>query len=364
MTAKVFHVVTNKVWGGGEQFVLDLSRRLVADGWDICLFCRPIPALTSPFSKANLPLRELPLKGITDFWSAWKMAKVLKQAGPCIVHLHNFKDAFMAAYARKLSGNKQVRIIVARHLAKKGKKSALYTWLYRQIDAICFVSEMAKQTFLSSHPPIDPQHINVIHNSIYLPRPVTPCPIRQEFHIADHLAIAMYHGRLHKEKGLDTLIEAIGQIREKPFVMLVFGQGSTDYTNHLKEVIQAQGLQQKVIMAGFQESILPYVASADFGVVPSVVRESFSLAALEYLSQGHTVVATNHGGQTEFLTDRKNSLLVPHSDSHLLAKAIAELVDNPPLCQQLGQQGLKDFQSQYDYEHFYENMSRLYERIL
>ena len=28
----VVHLVSNKVWGGGEQYVLDLCRRLEADG--------------------------------------------------------------------------------------------------------------------------------------------------------------------------------------------------------------------------------------------------------------------------------------------------------------------------------------------
>lgn len=364
MTATVFHVVSNKVWGGGEQFVLDLCCRQVADGGKVSVFCRPIAALTEKFFDLSVPIQTIPLKGVTDIRSAWTMAKSLRQVGPCIVHVHNFKDAFTAVYARHLSRNKQVRIVVSRHLAKKGKRSTLYTWLYRQVDAICFVSEVARQTFLSSQPTVDANRISVIHNSIYLPQPVSAAPVRQEFHIDDHLAIGMYHGRLHEEKGLDTLIEAVRLIREKPFVVLVFGQGSPDYTSHLQALIQAHGLQEKVILAGFRDSILPYVASADFGIVPSTAQESFSLSALEHLSQGHTVVATDNGGQTEFLTDRENSLLVPPGNSELLAGAMAELIEKPSLCRQLGQQGLQDFQSQYDYEHFYANMCRLYERIL
>lgn len=364
MTATVFHVVTNKAWGGGEQFVLDLCRRLKADGVRVGVLCRPLPVLTSRFSEAGLTLHELPLKGISDIYSALGMALVLKQAGPCILHLHNFKTAFTAVCARKLSGNKQVKILVSRHLARKGRTTTLYSRLYQHIDAICFVSETAKQTFLVTRPPVDLQRISVIPNSICLPPSLTPAPVRQKFHIDDHLAIAMYHGRLHKEKGIDILIEAVSQIREKPFVMLVFGDGKPKYIRDLRKAIKSHGLQKKVILAGFHEGIMPYVAAADFGVVPSVVVESFSMAALEHLSQGHPVVATDKGGQTEFLTDRENSLLVPMGDSNRLAEAIAELVDNPLLRQQLGRQGLNDFQSRYNYEHFYENMSRLYESIL
>ena len=364
MKATVFHVVSNKVWGGGEQFVLDLSRRQISDGWNVSFFCRPIKELTSRLAAVNAPIYRLPLIGLADMRSAWQMAKKLRIAGRSIVHVHNVKDAFTAVYARKLSGNKQARVIVTRHLAKQGKTRWPYTWLYRNIDAISFVSEFAKEAFLSSNPPIAQERICVIHNSVVVPPHIAPCDIRQAYNIADDMTIGMYHGRLHQEKGLDILLEAICQLRDKPFVMVIIGKGSSDYTQHLENIIQSNGLKDKVILAGFRDDIMSCIACADFGVVPSIVRESFSLAALEYLSQGRPVVATDNGGQTDFLTNRQNSLLVQANDSHQLANGIATLVDNASLRRQLGQQGLSDFKSRFDYEHFYNNMRKLYERTL
>ena len=40
---KVFHLVSNKEWGGGEQYVYDLCQRQMADGLSVSVFCRPGP---------------------------------------------------------------------------------------------------------------------------------------------------------------------------------------------------------------------------------------------------------------------------------------------------------------------------------
>ena len=39
---KVFHLVSNKEWGGGEQYVYDLCQRQMADGLSVSVFCRPV----------------------------------------------------------------------------------------------------------------------------------------------------------------------------------------------------------------------------------------------------------------------------------------------------------------------------------
>ena len=38
---KIFHTISNKEWGGGEQTVFDLSRRQLADGIEVEIFCPP-----------------------------------------------------------------------------------------------------------------------------------------------------------------------------------------------------------------------------------------------------------------------------------------------------------------------------------
>lgn len=358
---KIFHIISNKEWGGGEQYVFDLVQRQQKEGWSIELFCKPIENIVNKFILLGVPVHSLSLKGVFDLKSALRMSRILNDAGPCTVHAHNFKDAFTAAYARKLSNNKGVRLVMCRHLTRPGKNSLLYRWLYQQLDWLCFDSVISRDTFLSTHPTIDAQKLCLVHTSIVVPANVQPAPIRKELNIPEDCVLAMYHGRLDPEKGLDTLIEATTLIKDKNFRLVLIGRGDAEYTSHLQNEIESKGLSDKVILAGFRHPVLPYVAAADFGILASTVREGCPLSPQEYMSQGHPVVASNNGGQREYMVNGSNGLLIEPNNSQQLANAMARFIDDAPFRLSLGQQAKTDFNDHMNYEHFFSKIRKLYD---
>ena len=248
---KIFHIVSNKEWGGGEQYVYDLSQRQMADGIDVTIFCKPVETIIQKYAEAGMKVVPLALGGALDVKSAWQMAKVIHAtAGPCAIHAHNFKDAFTACYARCLSSQKQVRVVMCRHLTRKGKNGLLYRWLYRHLDRLIFDSDLSKTVFLSTHPTIDAAKLGVIHTSIVVPEGFTTVDIRTKHHLPAEDVIGMFHGRLDPEKGLDVLLEAVALLRDKPFRLVLVGRGSEDYTAHLKQVVQEKGIAEKVVLRG------------------------------------------------------------------------------------------------------------------
>ena len=94
---KIFHIVSNKEWGGGEQYVYDLSLRQQADGIDITIFCKPVDDIIQKYKEAGLQVVPLTLGGALDLKSAWQMAAIINKEGACTIHAHNFKDAFIFA---------------------------------------------------------------------------------------------------------------------------------------------------------------------------------------------------------------------------------------------------------------------------
>ncbi len=358
---KIFHIISNKEWGGGEQYVYDLTQRQLKEGWQVELFCKPVEAVINKFKELNVPVHPLQLNGAIDLTSAWKMSKIVAEAGPCTIHAHNFKDAFTAAYARKMSSNKDIRVVMCRHLTRTGKNGILYRWLYRQLDWLCFDSELSKGMFLSTHPTIDEKKLCIVHTSIVVPDTFTTADVRKEFNISNNSVIAMYHGRLDAEKGLDTLIKATQQLGNRDFRLILVGRGSEEYTQHLTQLIADSQLQEIVIMAGFRHPVLPYVAAADFGILASTVREGCPLSPQEYMSQGHPVVATDNGGQREYMKDGVNGLLVTPGSASQLAEAMGKLIDNSSLRERIGQQAKKDFDDRLNYEHFFNKIRRLYD---
>ena len=362
---KIFHIVSNKEWGGGEQYVYDLSQRQMAEGINVTIFCKPVEAIMQKYQEAGMTVIPLALGGALDIPSAWKMAKVIRrqESGDrsLILHAHNFKDAFTACYARCLARNKQVRVVMCRHLTRKGKNTLLYRWLYRHLDRLIFDSELSRSVFLSTRPTIDEAKLGIVHTSIVVPETFEKTDIRSEFQIPSDCIIGMFHGRLDPEKGLDTLLEAVAQVKDKPFRLVLVGRGSEDYTAHLHQVAEDKGVSDKVIFAGFRHPVLSVVAAADFGILASTVQEGCPLSPQEYMSQGHPVVVTNHGGQREYVVQERNGLLVPPGDAKALAEAIARLVDDAALRQRLGKQAKADFDDHLNYEHYYEQIKRIYE---
>ena len=358
---KIFHIVSNKEWGGGEQYVYDLSQHQQADGIEITIFCKPVEAIVQKYAEAGMKVLPLALGGALDVKSAWQMAKVINHAGPCTIHAHNFKDAFTACYARCLSSNKQIRVVMCRHLTRKGKNTLLYRWLYRHLDRLIFDSELSKSAFLSTNPTIDAAKLGIVHTSIVVPEGVAVANIRSRFQIPDDCVIGMFHGRLDPEKGLDTLLDAVALVKDKAFRLVLVGRGSEEYTAHLKQVVAEKGLSGKVIFAGFVHPVLPYVAAADFGILASTVQEGCPLSPQEYMSQGHPVIVTDNGGQREYVVQEQNGLLVPPGDAQALAEAIARMVEDAALRQRLGQQAKADFDDHLNYAHYYAQIKRVYE---
>lgn len=350
----IIHLVSNKVWGGGEQYVYDLCNTLKADGCDITLLTRDAAPVVARMAGLGVSMHQAALRGAPDAASAFRLAAILRRKkGSCVIHVHNFKDAFTAAYSRILSGKDNVKIVVTRHLVRRGKNCMPYRWLYRHIDTIVFVSDLAKREFLAGCRNVPHgTRLLTVRNSIKVPEEMEKIDIRKEFGIDAQTVVAMYHGRICAEKGLDVLVEAMSMLKNKNVCLVLIGSGDDDYTEHLKR--KAAGLlpDERIVFAGFRNNAPAYLGSCDFGILPSVVQESSSLSCMEYMSQGRCVIATDNGGQAEYLSDGHNALLVAPNDAEALAGKIDTLAGNAELRQKLSRKAYTDFKENMNYNKF------------
>ena len=329
----IYHIISNKVWGGGEQYAFDLCRRLQADGHRVVVVCRPVDTITTRMKQAGIEVHTLPLKGVADARSAKKLAAIVGKE-PCVVHVHNFKDAFTACYARLFNHNGAMSVVVTRHLVRHAKTSLPYRWLYRHIDRVVFVSHVAMDSFLATNPTIDKAKLCVVLNSISLPESTQAEDLHSMFAIDADMVVAMYHGR-----------------------------GDETYTTFLKEKIKTKRLEGRVHLIGFRPNVFSYIRGADFGVVPSIVPESSSLACMEYMSQGKCVITTTGGGQQEYITSGINGMLVPPADSHALADALSMMTNDAAMRRNMGKAASDYFQSHLNYDIFYKKIVEVYTNL-
>jgi glycogen synthase len=136
----------------------------------------------------------------------------------------------------------------------------------------------------------------------------------------------VYVGRLAYQKGLDTLVEAVAQMRSPAAQVLLVGDGPK--RPELEAEIARHRLSARVRITGFKphREIPAILRHAEVFCLPSRFEECSSVL-LEAMRAGVPIVATDVGGASETLG--RAGRLVPPGQPHALAAAIDELLTEP-----------------------------------
>lgn len=374
----IIHLVRAVTWGGGERYALDLCRASVEAGHNVVVATKGTSLIDSKFSEAGAVIEHLPLGGTLDCLSPIRLARLIRSlpGDEVVIHVHTFKDAEIAARAKVLlnSGSKEkngkapkrVRLVCTRHLVKPGKRSPRWNFIFRHIDALIFVSELAKRVFLEGDPKVAPDILSVIHNSIIPPaEELSPTGGTQSFSpSAAPQCIVLYTGRISPEKGIETLIKAIARIKECPLNLRIAGTGPEEYISSLKSLAEKEGVDKRIEWLGFVPDIFEEIRRSDICVAPSLWREPFGLTIIEFMSQGRPVVTTDNGAQPEIITDGIDGILIPAGDAASLAGAIRSLVENPSLRKEIGRKGADTFKRRFAYPIFFSKIISIYKDCL
>ena len=78
MKINVFHIVSNKYWGGPEEYAYEMVSRLRHDPRFYAeVVCKKNEPVLLHFRRLEIPISILPLKGITDIDSPTRLARLL-----------------------------------------------------------------------------------------------------------------------------------------------------------------------------------------------------------------------------------------------------------------------------------------------
>lgn len=105
-------------------------------------------------------------------------------------------------------------------------------------------------------------------------------------------------GSLTPKKNFVTILHAISQLPDLVETYFLVGDGPEK--SRLYNVIQGEQIQDKVKLIGWSDSIEEYFHKADIQIIPSL-WEGFGLVAVEGMSTGLPVVASNVAGLNEVL---------------------------------------------------------------
>lgn len=345
----IIHLISNKEWGGGERYALDLCKALRADGHTVWAIVRNKTAVLEPFAREGLAGATMSLRGLAAMTTTpVRLASFINRLdGDVTVHVHNFKDAATALNARRLAKDPgRVRVVATRHLVKPAKTTASQLRIYNSLDAIIFVSQLARDKFMSTNPPIDSGRMHVVHNSAAMEPYEGDKPQGKQANI-------IFTGRIAKEKGLDVLINALGQLKDLDWRLTVCGTGKGQVVMPIVRAARSLEINDRIEWKGHVDDVAAHLREAHIAVMPSVWAEPFGLSAIEAMSQGCAVITTDNGAQTEFLADGATALLTAPGDIAGLAAALRRLIEDRPLRDEIARKGREEFEKNLSYSNFY-----------
>lgn len=256
-------------------------------------------------------------RGLTDQYRlARAVQDQIRAFAPSIVHAHS---SFAGLIVRGMHGwrSRPFRIVYCPHgwgfdRASRGwtdrAAQAVERVLAPACDRIVAISQHERRRGLEAG--IAADKITVVLNG------VAEAPIFRPAPWADERLRVLFVGRLDRQKGFDTLLDAVEPWLDRLCVRVV-GKAVAGRTAPRISPRDIQLLGWRSMTETAAE-----MAAADVVVVPSR-WEGFGLVALEAMRAGRPVVASDVGGLREVVVDGETGRLVPPDSPETLMRVLA-----------------------------------------
>lgn len=370
---RLLFVVTGLAFGGAETQVMHLATRLSRRGWNVTVISiMPPVAYEEELSNAGVRVLTLGIgKKRPDPKPLLKMARVIRQWQPHIIHSHMVHANILARLAR-LFAPIPVLICTAHSIDERGRKGSgrLRTFFYRITDPLCDLTTQVSHAGLERYIRIRavPKHkIKYIPNGVdtghFSPNLETRGRVRSSLGL-DSEFVWLTVGRFDLAKDYPTLLFAFAQVvKTYPNTSLVIA-GDGPLRPAMEILAKELGIGNRVCFLGIRRDIPELMNAAD-GYVMSSAWEGMPLVLLEAHASGLPIVATNVGGNGEIVLHNKTGFLVSPKNPTALADAMVRLMELPPQERQdMGQIGRKHIIENFSLDRVVEMWEALYFELL
>lgn len=205
---------------------------------------------------------------------------------------------------------------------------------------------------------IDPDKISVIHNGVdttlFAPKPFGKFPDRKQI---------LWVGRYVPGKGLEYLVEAFYQVREKiPTAHLVLvGEGPEQLK--IEDMIKDKNLTRSVTrISHLDNATLPEIYNqSDVFVLPSLM-EGVPRTLLEAMACGIPSVITDLPHLREIVDGA--GFMVPPKDPRALSDAILTILNDADFAEKMSQTGRSKIEKEYSWDDTVKKTLALYESVI
>jgi UDP-glucose:(heptosyl)LPS alpha-1,3-glucosyltransferase len=172
----------------------------------------------------------------------------------------------------------------------------------------------------------------------------------------------LFVGKGYRKKGLDTLIQAMKNLKEQGVKARLLIAGMNEKI-HDKVYRQALGLREEIKYLGYCKNMAEIYAQARALILPSKL-EPFGMAPIQAMQYGLPVIVSKVSGVSEVLAHEEDSLILQdHLNSRELASLMKRLIEDPLLYKKLSQEA-KNKAQQLSWEKTVDATEEAYFQVL
>uniref|UniRef100_A0A7V3JA34 Glycosyltransferase family 1 protein n=1 Tax=candidate division CPR3 bacterium TaxID=2268181 RepID=A0A7V3JA34_UNCC3 len=379
----VLEIIGDSTLSGGSISLLTLIKGLNKRQFNITCICPPGPLAGMLNELKDVVVEVVPMRSKWDIEAIKKIRKIISKlktkTSDLIVHSHGVRGGWLGRLACLGPKKNAPKIVYTEHLWTDEYKlnnplahifQIFGLWLLDFLTTKTIAVSNAVADFLVKKGITRPEKIKVIYNGIEQ-------RVKSKKGREKRRGITIgFVGGLTKNKGVEYLIRAVAEIilkhKSKISNLVIIGEG--EEKKKLKNLTKKLKIDKLVEFKGLVEDPSIFYPTLDIYVQPSL-SESFGIAALEAMSFGVPVIASNAGGLRELLALESDNIkdkdlkkpylltdcgiLVPPKNVAALSAAIAKLIKDKKLRSRLGS-GAKRRAKQYPVEKMVEKTEKLY----
>lgn len=360
--------------GGGGIEVQDLAEQL-AKTHEVTVLTTGFHNLPHKETRNGVKIYRVPVFGRTDLPTASTVSLVsffpfalvyglflVPRIKPNVINAHFVVPSGLpAAFLAKIYKIPFVLTLIGGDIYDPSKgisphRHAILRWTIRRImrcaDKITAISHDTKERAIRYYQA--PEGIEVIPLGLVPPKALVAETSVKE--VSDKINFVSI-GRLVARKGFFDLFRAFASMENKNAVLHIIGDGPL--YPELRAEIKSLGVEERIIMHGraTEEEKYDILKISDIYVSASH-HEGFGICFLEAMYAGLPIIATNVGGQTDFLVPGRNAFLVNVGDIQKISKAMDQLVADIEMSKNIGVTNKKDVENL-----LIENTTKRYEII-
>ena len=323
--------------GGVEQGTLELGRHLVHKGHRSLVVSqggRLVSRLQADGSR-HIHMPYIGEKTPRCLIHLWSLRRLLAEDSVDVLHMRSRLPAWVGYLAWKsLPAGRRPQLVTTFHgfysvnaysaiMVKGQKVIAVSQTIADHINAAYHVPrERLKIIYRGVDPgAFDPQRIS----------PQRIQSLRLQWGIApDTGPVLLMPARVTRLKGHDLLIQALGRLRDRPWVLVCAGDlnRQSPYGRYLLELCAGLNLDQQIKFVDHCEDMPAAVNLADVVISASTQPESFGRTVVEAQAAGRPVIAPAHGGMLETVQQGHTGWLFTPGDMESLISALQQALGN------------------------------------